>query len=171
MVAYWIDVGNDPSFAARMYSIVMFLSIFAKMGIGILFDKVPTRAAISACCGAVLIALVGLVVFDHGFLVLIPVIFFGMATAVQVILCATMTNRLFGDLAYASLYALLVPVLYLGISIGNPLCAAIYDATGTYKIAFILFAVLALALWVLLLHADKSSRKAFVKVLDIQRNP
>ena len=78
-------------------------------------------------------------------------------------------QRVFGLLDYASNVSLFTTILFLGSAVGIPFCAIIFDLTGSYRIAWFLYAVLAVILTICLFISNKLSIKAFQETLGIER--
>lgn len=169
LIAYWTGKGFTAAMAARIYSVVMLVSLFAKAGVGVVFDKCSARAASAACCLIASGAMVSLIMCTRGWSLLVPAILFGITTTLQVMTTTYLTNKLFGEKDYGSLYGIINTVLFLGVSVGVPLSAAIYDATGKYELVWMLYAIIMLIALVALVVADSLSRRAFKTQLGIIR--
>lgn len=169
MVAFWTENGAGAETAASTYSIVMLIAAFAKIAIGGVFDRYSARNA-SVLCGFVAFgAMVSLNFCTRGISILIPALLFGITATLQVMLPTYLTGKLFGQKDYGSLYGLFSSVLFLGAGAGIPLSSAIYDLTGRYTAAWILYAVLAVVLTITIVCADYFSKKAFSEKYSIER--
>ena len=169
LVAYWNEQGNTPAFAASMYSVVMFVAIFAKIFLGILYDRASVSKSTLAVGGVAVLSYLCLLAFPKGYSVLIPAVLFGVTVSVQVLASTYVTSRLFGDKEYAFIYGLMTPMLFGGAAVGNPLSALIYDTTGNYRILwYVCAAVFALAVGAVIV-ADKSSIREYRKILGTER--
>lgn len=73
---------------------------------------------------------------------MLPAVLFGLSTALQVILPSYLTKKLFGSAAFLSNVGLITTILYLGSSVGAPACAFIFDRSGSYAPAWLLYALL-----------------------------
>lgn len=169
LVAYWTENGLTAGMAAQMYSVVMFVSLFAKAGIGVIFDKCTARAASVVCCLIASGAMVSLMVCTSGWSLIVPAVLFGITTTLQVMATTYLTGKLFGEKDYGSLYGIINTVLFLGVSVGVPLSAAIYDATGKYAPVWTLYAVIMLVAMLALAAADSFSRRAFKTRFGVTR--
>lgn len=169
LVAYWTDIGISSSAASIMYSVVMAISIVAKIVLGSVYDKAGIKKA-TLIIGCIAVgAFVTLNVCTKGVSVLIPAVLFGLTTAIQVIAATYVASRLFGDKEYASIYGFLTPVLYVGVAIGSPVSASIYEMSGSYQVTWIIFAVMTGVATLALLIADTLSKKEFKAVLGLER--
>ena len=169
LVAYWTGTGLTAAAAARMYSVVMLVSVFAKVAVGGLFDKCSVRVSSTVCCLIASGGMASLILCTRGWGMLIPAVLFGVTTTLQVITTTFLTNKMFGEKDYSSLYGILNTVLFLGVSVGVPLSALVYDVTGRYTLVWSLYAVLMLIALAALLTADQLSKKAFAQQLTITR--
>lgn len=170
LVSYWADMGNSADTAARLYSLMMFVAIFAKIILGIVYDKTGVRLATVISCTVAAAALLGLTVFTTGIVAAVPAILFGIATAIQVLTATYVTNALFGTREYASTYGLMTTILYLGVAVGGLFSARVFDSTGSYRPAWVVFAAVFLVAMAAILVADRLSRKAFRQILGVERD-
>ena len=169
LVAYWTSVGNSAILAASYYSVVMFFSMLSKLGLGIIFDKFRAGTASILCGSVAALGFVGLVLFPTGRGIFIPVVLFGSTTALQVIATTYLTVKFFGEKDFGMLYGLINTVLFLGVSIGVTFSALIYDLSGGYTIAWLIYAGTAVAMTLFLVAADRLSIKAFKEKLSVER--
>ena len=121
------------------------------------------------CCLIASGGMASLILCTRGWGMLIPAVLFGVTTTLQVITTTFLTNKMFGEKDYSSLYGILNTVLFLGVSVGVPLSALVYDVTGRYTLVWSLYAVLMLIALAALLTADQLSKKAFAQQLGITR--
>lgn len=80
-----------------------------------------------------------------------------------------MTQKFFGTRDFVSNVGLLTTILYLGVAVGAPVSALIYDSTGFYRPAWVLHALLAAAALAAILLADRLSMGAFRRILNCGR--
>ncbi|MCL2392720.1 MAG: MFS transporter [Oscillospiraceae bacterium] len=154
LVAYWVGVGNSNTFAAAMFSVVMFSGMAAKILVGSVFDKAGIRKATIVCCALSTMAYLSLVFLTDRLSLLVPAILFGVVVSVQVIVPTYLTNKFFGNKEYGSILGIVNTVLFLGVSVGIPLSAYLYQSTGTYKTPWVIFAVIMALVLILLLLTD-----------------
>lgn len=171
LIAYWQSAGVDPDLAVRMYSIVMLTGVAGKLLIGHLYDHLRSAAASIVCNAVAICAFIALLLCTQGDWVWIPAVLFGLTTAMQVILPAYLTQKLFGTRDYVSNVGLITTCLYLGVSAGTPSGALFFDLTGSYRPAWILFCLLTALALACLLAADRLSAQAFQRKLHVQRKP
>lgn len=169
LVAYWQEEGNSSEWSAMMYSVTMTVAIFAKIGLGFVYDKLSVKTASVLICGTGVLDYILLIAFTQGKMVIVPAALFGTVIAMQVIVTTYVTNRLFGEKEYGYIYGIMNPVLYCGVALGIPASAAIYECVGTYKIPWLLFAGFVAIVLILILFADKASRREYREILHVER--
>jgi MFS family permease len=137
----------------------MFVTVAGKLIFGVIFDKLGLSVG-AFLTGFVCLLSSVLLLFSnvHG----IPFVFalaFGFAFATQTVSLTLLTSQLFGNRDFSSIYGLIMMILMFGAAIGSPLPAFIFDVTGSYVPAWILFAVLSIISTVSLMMASALSRK------------
>lgn len=169
LVAYWTSTGNSASMAASFYSGVMFCSMLSKVGMGGVYDKLRASTA-NVLCGIVAAAsFIGLVLFRSGIGIIIPVVLFGATTALQIIATNYLTIKFFGEKDFGMLFGLINTMLFLGTSIGVTFSALIYDLSGSYDIAWLIYAGAAVVMTIFLVVADRLSIREFRVKLSVER--
>ena len=169
LVTYWTSEGISAARAATFFSVVMLVGLVAKILLGGVFDHFGSSKSIIICgiiCAAAFATLATCLGNVSAF---IPVILFGIVSAELVIVPSFTVQRVFGLLDYASNVSLFTTILFLGSAVGIPFCAIIFDFTGSYRIAWFLYAVLAVILTICLFISNKLSIKAFKDTLGIER--
>jgi MFS family permease len=157
--AFLTDIGYTARYASVVVSIFMFVTVAGKLIFGVIFDKLGLSVG-AFLTGFVCLLSSVLLLFSnvHG----IPFVFalaFGFAFATQTVSLTLLTSQLFGNRDFSSIYGLIMMILMFGAAIGSPLPAFIFDVTGSYVPAWILFAVLSIISTVSLMMASALSRK------------
>lgn len=169
LVAYWTESGNSASFAASMYSLVMFTAIFTKIFLGGIYDKASVTKGTLIVGGLAVLSYITLLLFPNGYAVAIPAVLFGVTVSIQVLISTFVANRLFGDKEYAFIYGIITPVLFAGVAVGSPLSASIYDHFGNYTFLWIACAAVYSVALALIVIADKISKKEYRSILQMER--
>lgn len=169
LVAYWIDEGNTAVTAAAMYSVVTGVSIFSKILLGAIYDRVSIKVGTTIIGCIAVASFITLILFPTGQTMVIPAVLFGLTTAMQVLVATYVMNKMFGDKEYSSIYGIMTPVLYLGITCGTPFSAKLFDIFGTYKNTWAIDAVLMVIVVILVYICDSVSKKEFKKILGMDR--
>lgn len=158
LVSYWLASGAEQSLAVGMYSAVLLSGVVGKLLVGHLYDRLPSPAATALCCTLSACGYGALLLCTRGQWILLPAVLFGLSTAIQVILPSYLTRKFFGARAFLSNVGLITTVLYLGVSVGTPATAFVFDRTSSYRPAWILYALLSLGAMAALLGADRCAR-------------
>lgn len=169
LVAYWQAAGVEQALAVKMYALVLMAGVCGKVLVGILYDHFSAALASILCCGVAIAAFLSLLLCTSSPGILIPALLFGLTTSLQVILPAYLTQKFFGTRDFVSNVGLLTTILYLGVAVGAPVSALIYDSTGFYRPAWVLHALLAAAALAAILLADRLSMGAFRRILNCGR--
>lgn len=135
-----------------------------------MFDKFGIRRTTVPFFIITALAMGSLIGLTSGYLVVIPAVLFGITTSIQVMSYTCLTNKLFGEKDYSSNLGLINTLLFLGIAIGVPLSAFIYEAFGTYKNAWTLYGALMRMVMAAILAANRMSKKAFQDILGFERS-
>ena len=165
-VAFLQDLGYSTAFAAAVTSGYMAVVAAGKIAAGTLFDRLGTpRTALllcAACIGFPVLALFcrvpGIPWAYAAFLG-----FTGMGPSVGI---SALVRHVFGDRDFASIFSLASMASTLGAAVAAPLMGVIYDASGSYTPAWMLwlvFSVLMAACLMGALFAAKKREKAAEK--------
>ncbi|MCU6747099.1 MFS transporter [Faecalicatena acetigenes] len=169
LVTYWTSEGISAEKAAALYSLVMIIGLVAKIMLGNVFDRLGSSKSIIVCGVICAVAFVSLALCLGDISAFVPSVLFGIVTAELVILPTFTTQRIFGRIDYAANVSLFTTILFLGSSFGIPLCAGIFDITGSYRAAWFIYAVIAVILTFLFYLSNKLSIRAFRTELNIER--
>jgi MFS family permease len=157
------DAGISSQAAARYWGFLVGISAFGRLGFGLLGDRWDQRKLLAFAHGLHAAALAIFLVFFfymdiHSWIVLIPFcVFYGLSLGGAAVVLPVFVARCFGLLNFSKLLGLLMSGFALGVVGGPVLAGRISDVTGSYRLAFAIFAVaFALsALLVSLVHPDK----------------
>lgn len=160
-VPYFTDIGFTPMKAAQVLSILSFGLIFTKLLLGYVSDKKGVKPVVSICF--FLLGLSSLILFfvanSHLLIILfVPIYCLGVsAITVCPPLCV---SALFGEKGYGSLIGIATMATGLGGAVGPLLCTKLFDVTGSYRSAWILYAC-GLMVAVLLILTSFHQRKRY----------
>ncbi len=153
------DIGYDGTFAATIISTVMLIMMFAKVALGMTFDKIGSVKA-GFTVGFVLL-MSSLLILNAGVSAYIPWVFaafFGFGYATLSVPYSYLTSEIFGDREFSGIYSLATMMSSAGGAIGPVLSGTLYDLTGSYRLVFILYAVFSVAIILLLTTAAKQGK-------------
>ncbi len=142
LVAFLSDMGFSDARAAASLSFAVALGIVSKLGIGLLADRIPVRAALLLNFGVLAVA--SFLLLGIGVPALLPVflVAHGFATAAENVLLPLVVAYCFGLRHLAQIYGALMVTLFPGGVLGPMFAGAVFDATGGYGLAFTTFALL-----------------------------
>ena len=162
LVPYADDLGIPSYRAAWVLSISAGMGVLGKVAFGWLFDRFDARIALWLSFGMQLAGLL-LLMRAQGFAGLVTAaLVFGFGMGGVIPLHASVTGAAFGRLSFGKVLGLLRPFQVPITALGVPLAGWIYDATGSYELAFRLFAgvYVAAALLVAGLRVKNGSRSS-----------
>ena len=149
-VAFFTDMGISSAKAASALGYIAGFGILGKVGAGWLGDRISKIGV-----GILFFSLEGLsVVFllAHSTALLWPfVIVFGISMGANAVVRPLVISELFGSILFGTIYGWAIFFSYFGLAIGAPLAGFIYDRSGSYQGAFIIFFIAYLSSVVLLL--------------------
>ena len=155
MVLHFTDHGMERDDAVRLYATAIGLGIWSKLLLGLVADRIPEKQSMLIDYAALALSSLVLLVAPTSALAWLFVISFGFSYAARDVVYPLIVTACFGARWMAPIYGALMPTLLLGA--GGPLfAAAIHDRSGSYDLAFQIFALLnALALVALFFLRDE----------------
>ncbi len=157
-VAFFTDMGIVPSKAATALGYIAGFGIFGKVGAGYLGDKMS-----KVLVGVLFFTLEGLsVIFllaQNTSLLWPFVILFGISMGANAVIRPLVIAELFGSGLFGTIYGWVVFFSYIGLAIGAPFAGYIYDQSGSYQGAFIIFFIAYVAAVLTLLISIRFRRK------------
>ncbi len=154
LVAYFTDFGIGAEQASYSYGATVAIGVVAKLGIGLVGDRWPARAALllnfGMLCAASLL-LLAVAIAPR----LLPafLLVHGLAVAAQNVTYPLIVAQCFGARNLAQIYGVLMLALAPGGGLGSTFAGYVFDWTGSYRAAFQVFALLSaaalVAVWML----------------------
>lgn len=147
----------DAAAAAKFVSIFSLIAIGGKLLMGAVFDKSLTGGIL---LGTVSMALCFVfLLIAKNFTMLLPVaLFYGLGSAHATIFPPTLTGRFFGSKYYGEIFGFVNSFASLSMAVNGLVMAALFDATGTYTLAWIFGLAAAILATVLLFVSLKGTR-------------
>lgn len=140
------DVGIDAEFVATALSINLFALAFSKFLTGFLYDKFGLRMTIIVCSATGILSMLILTGVTNTFTGKILSICYGVigafALPMETVLIPLYASDLFGQKSFNKTMGIFAAVNTAGFALGAPIINGFFDASGTYKYGFILFAVI-----------------------------
>lgn len=159
-VAYFTDITGDSQQAAGIYAGALGTLILGKFLLGVFSDifHIKRTAVIAPMFYAAMFIAMMMAASDMRFSTLmLPLYMIG--GAVPSVIPFLITARNFGDKEYSVLSGWMNMAGNIGQIIGPTVAAFIFDITGTYRLAWIIFAVLMVVVGILYLLSSMTSAK------------
>jgi len=143
--AYLTDIGYSSEFAANIVSLFMGIAVIGKILAGSIFDRFGMKTG--AAFMYLILTVAVLTMFGARIMPLAITfgIITGLAFPILAMVPALLTAGIFGQKDYGVIYGVITLFLNLGGSLGMPLSGFIFDNQGSYFLAWVLYAGLALA--------------------------
>ena len=142
LVAYLTDVGFSDAGAARRFSAAVAVGIIGKIGMGLLADRIPKIRALVVLFFSLTVASVLLLGVEAVPSLLVPfLILHGLTVAAENVVLPLAIAECFGAKHMAAIYGAIMLALLPGGVIGPTLSGWVFDELGSYRVAFVLFAV------------------------------
>ena len=147
-VAFAVDQGFPRLFVAGIFGLTGLLSTVGRIAFGVAADRIgrATSATISYGCTAVgTLCLLGLETWRHPAPLYAYALFFGLGFGARGPIITAMASQLFQGRRFGVIYGFLSVGNGVGGALGPWFGGAIHDATGSYRVAFlisVLFCVL-----------------------------
>lgn len=146
-----MDLGMTPSAAAVLLSVVGGASILGRLTVGRLLDLIGGRNAFALCYVALIAGLAGFAATQAPGMLYPVVAVYGFAHGGVFVAMSPTVAEYFGMRAHGAIFGAILFFGTLGGSTGPVLAGAIFDATGSYVMAFWTLLVLAVLGLVLIL--------------------
>ncbi len=153
--AYLTDVGHTTTFSAFVFSMSMAFLIPGKLVLGWVFDRKGPRWGMSTICVCFAISMVCLLNATQSWGPYLFGVSFGAAYTILSLPATCLTMDFFGSAHYSENYGVVTMFMCGGMALGSPVSAFLYDTFGSYRVAWVIYALLAVAIWVLILAAAR----------------
>ena len=139
--------------AATAVSLTAFGSIIGRLILGTFVDRLDKRYAAMGCFLLQGAAVVTLAYYNHVVVLYLGTFVFGLTMGSIIMMQSLIIGECFGLVSFATVAGSTGIFTMSGAAFGPTLAGAIYDATGSYQIAFAIFAALSVLAAVLILFA------------------
>lgn len=162
LIPYLVDVGFTPEMAAMLLGAVGVMSILGRGGIGWLGDVLDKRYVLAVSHGVIALGILLLMGVQSLWSAALFLIVFTPPYGGAIPLSFAIRGEYFGRKAFGTISGFFGIVQMLG-TVGGPLLAGyIFDVTGSYHLAFLLFIVICVLSLVLVLLARRPVKAAGV---------
>jgi MFS family permease len=156
IIPHAIDIGISPLIAATILSLISAVGIASRLSMGFIADRIGGRLALIICLILQTVALVWLLVAKETWMLYLFAIVFGIGQGGIMPIQMMVTAELFGLKSLGMLGGALMLFGYSGMALGPILAGIIFDAKGSYDLAFIIsiiLGVVAILMSILLLRS------------------
>ncbi|HIM62437.1 MAG TPA: MFS transporter [Dehalococcoidia bacterium] len=153
-VEMFVWKGMSQGEAGLMFSLIFFLSIPMRLGVGILGDRVPLQPMMGGGMVAAALAVVAMLVLDGNTAVYLFVVLMAMEQGGSTLNWVALGN-FFGRTNFATLMGIISTAFNLGMLVSPVYAGYMFDRTGSYTVVLISFLPIYLTSGVLFLMTRK----------------
>lgn len=162
-VPHMYDIGMDKDFVALIVSLGGLMLTLTKFLTGFFYDRFGIKVSMYIALFAAFVS-VGILAFLENttlgrIMAFVRLIIGSFATPLETVMLPIFAVEFFGNKPFEKLIGIFVSVSAAGFAFGSPLANLCYDILGSYKIAFIIFALLMVIVTIGLQYVLKASRR------------
>ncbi|MCL1865142.1 MAG: MFS transporter [Spirochaetes bacterium] len=157
--------GYTESSAANLFSGILAVSIFGKILLGYIYDKKGVKFGTIYCLIFFLISISLFFYVENLTIAIVFVVVFGLVNSMTTVAPPFVTASIVGVKHYATIFGIMNLFYGIGLVVGTPVVASIYDSTGSYDRAWIMFAILSVVLAITTILASAKG-KGFSQVTE-----
>lgn len=150
--------GQTRELAADVASILLLSQVVGKILLGSIYDKKGVKFGSAYGCVVFLLSIVTIMLAGNKAFAIIFGVIVGLALSMTTCTPPLLTSLAVGRREYSSIYGLLNAFATAGVALGPVIAGFIYDHTESYDLAWIIFAVVAVAILVLTILAMNKSK-------------
>ena len=161
VMPYLSSIGIVRSKASVVATAIPVTSIFGRLGLGWLGDKVNRKLVLVAALAAM-----GLGIFCFGYtsiagawLLVVFIILFGIGYGGSIALRPSLVRDYFGRSSFGTVFGLIMGITMVGGIMGPPLAGWVYDNWGSYQGIWFIFAGFSVVALMSVLTAPQKSTK------------
>ena len=137
-----IEEMHGAEVQALIISMYSLIGIFGKIVLGWLNDRFGIIASTAFGCITFAVSFIFMLLGENVTMLYIMAILFGLGDAIGTVTPPLITSAVFGTKNYGQAYGIANSFTQIGLTLGSLLVAGIYDASGAYRNAWILLAIL-----------------------------
>ena len=138
IVPHATDIGIPEVIAASILSIIAGISIFARLAIGFISDRLGGTLALSICVSLGTLTLICLLFAQEIWMFYLFAVLHGFSFGSIATLVPIVPAELFGLKSLGVIMGGIILLATIGEAIGAPLTGSIFDITGSYRLAFLI---------------------------------
>ncbi len=155
-----LERGFDGAFAATCYSVFTAAAIVGKPVVGRIYDKFGLVKGLSYATVLVILSCVCLMCSADPVVAVVGCILFGLGNMASTVSSIIIVQDLFGPEDYGRIYGFLTAILNLSAALGMPVSSVIYDSTGSYNGAWVLYIIFNAVYLALIISVKRRLSKA-----------
>ena len=150
---------HGPATAAKIISLYSLIGIFGKLLLGWVNDKYGVMKGTIFGSITFALAFVAILFGENIAMVYLMALLFGLGNAIGNVLPPLLTSAIYGQEKYGEVYGYINSASQIGLTLGSLIVASIYDASGSYRLAWIIMTVATLFTMINWILAYKKSLK------------
>jgi len=153
------NIGYSVTFSANIVSMYMGSLAIGKIILGKVFDSFSVRKSIAISCIIIILGLTGLIFAHYLPSIILFIIFGGVGSAFNTIASPIITQKVFPNYDFKSLYGVISAVGTLGSVIGPLFIGFTFDISNSYITSFvasIVFTIISLIIFQIVMKRDHS---------------
>ena len=155
-----LERGYGADFAAMCYSVFTVAAIVGKLAVGWVYDKFGMKKGLVFILAAMLLSCLCLLMSASPVLAVAACVLFGFGNMASTISSTVVAQELFGLRDYARIYGVLSVFINLSIALGMSLSSFIYDRSGSYDGAWLVYMALNIVYVAIIFLAAARLKKA-----------
>jgi MFS family permease len=140
--AVMMDAGRSRGEAAMLYSAAVGAGGLSKVAVGVLADRISSHRLLIVDYALLAASAFCLLFLPSNLALGLFLASYGLAVAARDVVYPLIVSFCFGERSMPQVYGALMLVLAVAGGLGSILTQSVYDATGTYRMAFVAYAVL-----------------------------
>ena len=136
-VQHMKDVGLDPAFVTRIWSIHSLVLALFKFLTGFIYDKTGLRTTMLICTGTAMVVVVCLALVtptpEGKVLAIIYSVFSGLALPLETVMLPIISSELFGERSFNQVLGIAGSANAIGYAVASPIMNKFWDIYGTYS--------------------------------------
>ena len=155
-------------FSAAIVAFFLLILTPAKISLGWMYDKLGSKFGTVYVMGVYAIAFLMLAFVDNKSLMYVMAVCFSIGISSGTVSPSVVTAATFGSKDYGAVFGFVNAGAMLAMVVGSPAIAAVYDAFGSYQIAWIACAALSIFSIICVCYADTRCKKVFADKIAAQ---
>ena len=160
MPVHGMDLGMSATSAATLISTIAGASVAGRLAIGAFFDRIGGKRGFVLCFLPLIAGLAALLAIDVPWLLFVAALAYGFGHGGLFTIVAPTIAEFFGTRAVGAIFGAVVFFGTIGGAIGPILAGRIFDTTGSYDLAFMILAGMAVLGLLLVLSLPRSNQPA-----------